>query len=873
MKRLGYVLIGLFICVGLVFGAYLTWRYFQVGEKPRVTILSPENPVILESGEGIAIGVHAEAEAGISRVVLLVDGEAYSEESASGENTLTLALPWYATSLGRHTLEALVYDSVNQVSEPASVLLGVRSRAERDSLDFVYIPPVSNDAENGQGESDSLGTDSSNDASGENIDAVDAGVGQILPVGEDGEILDEPISPDEDPLVRDPLTEEDLDLEGLDESQDAIPTIADFNVQPNRAGQGIKIAYHVEARDDLGIDRLMVSIENTLINGGSGALRTVECAGESICVTDDLFSFSSEGSWALTAYAVDTSGQASERLVELVEVVGADNALLPAIVLHDPARIVDLFDERVQNNEFDLDDLWIEEISEEEEACYTMSVQKQAEGNLVTLTYNCTIDAPSEYTHFSFEVLRNNLHDPRRHTIFEMDYPGKKTIHAGESFTFLDENANCGASVRYSVNGWWVLDDHPGAWVDISGSGSESITAADCTSDDLQIADFNVSVNSSGTATLAWNIAQNPIWPSEDISFDIVRYQPPMQRGDILIEGPLFPGERVQTGNLDFTRFDPEIVCNTDYFYTLNLYQGPFSEPESHLVTAYTQLTDFNCSDDIDVALELELTPGFIYDTEFLSDWQRAGRPRPLSLPVILSKVILPSNFAWPEGNEYKFFIQIDPLETLFGQPSEHWTEHTLRVNEHTPRRLAYNMTRVQCGGIEYTFRIYLKVDGVKTNQSQPTRMKSPPCLPTYDMIPDITQLAAYNCGDEYCVDIRTSAVSLESQDPDLEYFDIDTVTIFREIGVKSFGFGDVPEEMDPDQLAALPLILGEPKVIDANLLCSPEAADNLRYKYRIAGGTTSERGHILYGAYGDSRGYIAVPTCGETYNEVEIGQ
>ena len=123
MKRLGYVLIGLFICVGLVFGAYLTWRYFQVGEKPRVTILSPENPVILESGEGIAIGVHAEAEAGISRVVLLVDGEAYSEESASGENTLTLALPWYATSLGRHTLEALVYDSVNQVSEPASVLL------------------------------------------------------------------------------------------------------------------------------------------------------------------------------------------------------------------------------------------------------------------------------------------------------------------------------------------------------------------------------------------------------------------------------------------------------------------------------------------------------------------------------------------------------------------------------------------------------------------------------------------------------------------------------------------------------------------------------------------------------------------------------
>ncbi|MBT7075606.1 MAG: Ig-like domain-containing protein [Anaerolineae bacterium] len=894
MKRLVYVLIILFLCVALIFAGYIAWRYFQFGEKPIAQIISPESIVMLESGDEIAVAIYAEAQAGISRIVLLVDGEVYAEESASGENTLTLAFPWYATSLGSHTLEALVYDSGNQVSEPASLLIGVRAYLEKKTLDFIYIPPAVNDAGSGGGEGNSLGRDSNSDSSGGetgDVGVVDVGIGQILPVGDDGEILGEPISPDEipaeddeilgepispdeEPLVRDPLTEENLDFEGLEDSQDNIPTIAVFDVQPSRNGQSIQIAYHVEARDDLGVDRLMVSIENTLANG-SGAARTLECAGEPICATDDLYTFSSEGSWALTAYAVDTSGQASERQVELVEVIGTDNALLPAIVLHDPATIVGLFDERAQENEFNLDDLWIDEVleEEEEEACYRMSVDQQANGNLITLTYNCTIETPHEDTHYSFEVSRVNDNDPRRHKIFKMDYPEKKTIHAGESFTFLDENANCGANVVYSASGWWVRDDEPRHWIDIVGSGGEAIVVADCTSDDLQIIGFDVSVNSSGAATLAWNIVQNPNWPSGDISVDIVRYQPRFTTGDILFEEPLFKGERVQAESMEFTWIDQNIVCDTDYFYTLNLYQGPFSEPESHLATAHTQLTDFNCSDDKDIALELELTPGFIYDTEFVPDWQRAERPHSLSVPIIQSKVLLPSNFAWPEGDEYKFVIQIRPLNTLAGQPSERWSEYSVRVNDHTPRELAYNMTRVQCGGIEYTFSVYLFVDGSQRNNSPLTTMKSPPCLPSYDMIPDITQLTGYNCGkDAYCVDISTSAASLESRDPDKEYFDIDTVTIFREIRIRSFAFGDVPEEMDPDQLAALPLIFDQPKVIDANLLCSPAANDNLRYYYRIAGGTTSDTGHILYGAYGDSRGYITVPACGETYNEVETG-
>ncbi|MCP4142305.1 MAG: hypothetical protein GY755_18875 [Chloroflexi bacterium] len=870
MKRLWYVLIGFFLCLALGFGAYLAWRYFQAGEKPIARIISPESSLILESGDGLAVSVYAEAEAGISRVILKVDGEVYSEESASGENVLTLAFPWYATSLGKHTLEALVYDSVNQVSESASLLVGVRARAERKTLDFVYIPPAVNDSGGGQGDENNTGTDSSSDGSeGEtgDIAAVDAGIGQIMPVGEDGEILGEPISPDEEPLVRDPLTEENLDLEGLDESQDAIPTIAVFSAEASRNGQSVQIAYHIEATDDLEVERLNILFENA--ETGEFSVTSSSCSQPS-CTVDDTYAWIYEGTWHISVVAIDSSGQASERQVELVEVIGTDNALLPAIVLHNPATVQGLFDARTQENEFNLDDLWPEEVLEEEEACYTMSVAQQENGNLVTLTYNCTIDAPSEDTHYSFEVKRDNLNDPRRHKIFEMDYPEKKTIHAGESFTFLDENANCGASVRYSVNGWWVLDDQPWVWIDVAGDGSESLVTADCTSDDFQITDFNVSVNSSGTATLAWNILQNPNWPSGDISFDIVRYQPPQGQGDILAEEALFKGEWVHGESMDFTRFDQNIICNTDYFYTLNLYKGPFSEPENHLATAYTQLTDFGCSDQI-VDLSLKLTPGFIYDTWLVPDWQKVERPRSLSVPVILSEVILPSNFAWPEGNEYKFILQIDPLETLVGQPPEHWTEY-IETNT-TARELAWNMTRVQCGGIEYTFRVYLFVDGEQRNRSQPTTIKSPPCLPTYDMIPDITQLNGYACGDAYCVDIRYSAASLESRDPNLEYFNIDTVTVFREIGVESFAFGDVPDEMDPDQLAILPVSINHQAVTDTGLLCSAIADDNLRYKYRIAGGTTSDTGHILYGAYGDSRGYIAVPTCGETYNEVEIGQ
>lgn len=870
MKRLIYVLVVIFLCVGLLFGGYLAWRFLQAGEKPVATIVSPETPTILESGDEVYISVFAKAEAGISRIVLMADGEIYAAESVSGENTLMVTFPWYATSLGSHTLEALVYDSVNQASEPASLLIGVQAQSEKKNLDFIYIPPASS-GDGGDGTSDGNG--------GTGAGSADAAVGQILPVGDDGEILGEPLSPDEiggqddiptldeNDLAGNPLTDEDINA--LQDSQDGIPIIAVFEANPRRVGQSIQIAYHVEATDDLEVERVNILFENAETGEFSA---TASFCSQPSCTADDTYALVYEGTWFVSVVAIDSSGQTSERLVKLVEVVGTDNALLPAIVVHDPARIVDLFDERVQDNEFDLGDLWIDEILEEEEACYTMSVEQQENGNLVTMTYNCTINSPSEDFHYSFVIRRENPNDPRRHMIFQEFYPDKKIIEAGESFSFLDENANCGANVEYTAYGLWVRDDEPRAWVDEVGSGKKSIVVADCTSEDLQITDFAVEANSLGTATLTWNIAQNPNWPSGDNSFDIVRYQPPRGQGDILAHEALFKGEWVQAESMDFTRFDQDIVCDTDYFYTLNLYKGPFSEPENHLATAHTQLADFNCSDRV-VDIGLELTPGYIYDTALVPGWERAERPRPLALPAIQSAVILPSNFAWPEGNEYEFVLQVNPLDTLAGQPSNHWTEYNIRVNEYTPRKLAHNTTRVLCGGIEYTFRVYLFVDGMQRNNSQPTTLKSPPCLPTYDMIPDITQLAANNCGDAYCIDIRTSAVSLESRDPDLEYFDIDAVTIFREIGVRSFAFGDVPEEMDPDQLAELPLIFGQPKVIDANLLCSPVADDNLKFKYRIAGGTTSDRGHILYGAYGDSRGYIAVPTCGETYNEVETVQ
>ncbi|GAB4421481.1 MAG: hypothetical protein Kow002_10450 [Anaerolineales bacterium] len=125
-----------------------------------------------------AVQVFAEAEGGLERIVLSVDGEHYAEQSALGESELTFTIPWHATNLGAHTLEAVVYDSQHQVSEPVSVSVGVKARLVKKEQDFVYVPPAA---------------ESADDSSRGSVLAGGAG-GQIMPVGDGAPVLGEPLT-------------------------------------------------------------------------------------------------------------------------------------------------------------------------------------------------------------------------------------------------------------------------------------------------------------------------------------------------------------------------------------------------------------------------------------------------------------------------------------------------------------------------------------------------------------------------------------------------------------------------------------------------------------------------------------------------------
>jgi hypothetical protein len=298
----------LFLCGVVVFAGYVGWRLMQGGDKPVITIISPGNTTILNSGEGLAVVITAESSVGLERVVLLVDGQTYAEQSVNNETSFNAVFPWYATALGKHTIEAVAVDKFNRSSDPAQVMVGVESVLVADVMDYEYIPPQ----ETANGES--------------------AAAGSIVPTANGDRVI---VS--EDGSFDTPPTDEEIALLPLADDQN--PSVTIFTAEPGRIGHQIQIRYQVEAEDDLGIDRLELSLESTIT--GEVSTRTTLCFGDPVCFVEDVYPFASAGVWLFQAQAIDTSGQASAlqaTAVEIVENPGFD----PAIGILDPAVVARL---------------------------------------------------------------------------------------------------------------------------------------------------------------------------------------------------------------------------------------------------------------------------------------------------------------------------------------------------------------------------------------------------------------------------------------------------------------------------------------------------------------------------------------------------
>ncbi|MCB0100428.1 MAG: hypothetical protein H6635_09735 [Anaerolineales bacterium] len=305
-KRSGiYIVGGIVLCIALLFLAYVGLRLTQGGERPVVFIQSPSSNLILDSGEGLAVVVYAESDAGLEKISLYVDGELYAEETGANENSLTVVFPWYAEKLGGHTLEVKAVDRFNRPSDPVQLMVGVEA-SKPDTMDYEYVPtPETVD-------------DGGTEAAGSIVPAVN---GDRVIVSEDGSFGVPP-------------TDEEVML--LPHADDVNPSITLFTAEPGRNGHQVQIRYRIEAEDDLGIDRFELSASNTTT--GETSPRTTLCFGEPVCVVEDVYPFASAGAWLFQVQAIDTSGQSSVVQTTAVEIV-ENPGFEPAIGILDPAVI------------------------------------------------------------------------------------------------------------------------------------------------------------------------------------------------------------------------------------------------------------------------------------------------------------------------------------------------------------------------------------------------------------------------------------------------------------------------------------------------------------------------------------------------------
>ena len=122
---IGIIAIGTAFLLVLLIG--IGWYWYWSAAQPRITILQPTNKTIINSGRGLFVVSHGEAQKGIEHIDLFVDDEftaqriAWNSESHSFDATFS----WFGSLPGIHKISVIAYDTQGRASQPSSVLVTV----------------------------------------------------------------------------------------------------------------------------------------------------------------------------------------------------------------------------------------------------------------------------------------------------------------------------------------------------------------------------------------------------------------------------------------------------------------------------------------------------------------------------------------------------------------------------------------------------------------------------------------------------------------------------------------------------------------------------------------------------------------------------
>ena len=656
----------------------------MLGEGPQLTLSSPLTGTQVTSGDLVMVRGVASSPKGIGRVLLEVDGkEVDTFLPRNGVKTQeSVWFGWFASQVGAHTLRVTAFDAKGKAGTPAVVGVvvaglpavnagdaamevaagsdGQGDAAAQPGVDANAGVPAGNDAANNGGAADPAaqpGVDApagdapAADAPG---DGGDAAVDNGNPPADDGN------APADNGNV--PAEEGNADLP---------PNILHLILLPSPNEDGsMSFLARVVASDDIELARVELWYSR---DAGQQQVVTADCQGLLECELNTSIDLG-VGEWLVSARAVDSIGQASWPLSELVQVL-APQEDGPAVAVDDAGDAggsdwldgilgdvaVDLNVPVIDWRDFiagwepfgnDADAAPLEAMANND--CLKVEAQATEAGAHFVATITCALTAEAN------SIIRPDM---KRVTLnsglpgigagnFPWREANKTSLAAGETLEWDDVWVSCGAEYGYTVR----IDQIELLEV---GSASKQLTSPvmlqintlACPAGGAGDVTLTVSPNAAGN-NITWVVPPELSWPqnlaAEGAFFTLVRFDAVTNQKVILQKQSLSMAQLAVGGS--FEAQDATTQCGIEYFYTL-LGADTNSEdvPEARVFLRKQQRADaVPCQGNLD-QVSAAVEP---YFDEF-------GRLK------LRSTITVPPGTTFPEGEGVVLWLLVN-----YGEPS-----------------------------------------------------------------------------------------------------------------------------------------------------------------------------------------------------------
>lgn len=732
------------------------------GQPPTIRILHPQGDRVINSGEGFMLAAVALSDSGLQRVDFIVDGDVEQQYivNPAGVVTSDAFFPWFGSMTGKHQLSVVAYDMQGRASAPASVQVGVQ--AVEGNEDQAGAAAEANLPLEDQQPPQAEAPQEPGAAPQEDDQPPDGAAPQ--------DVVQPGDQPGNQPAPgQDQAGELEVDLALPPQPQDQIPEITRFDVfvdvfgGENGAPLVVSAAAAGSARDDLGLDHLTLAWRNEARQHGD--FSTI-CAAAQACEIE-MEAGLDVGRWVFSLQAFDTSGQASEPEIEIVEVIGGEGQP-PGAAEHDFDE--DWLREHLRNQaeqfdaEADLGDFWREQgfgaedfleamfpgvgeaepapdPAQEEGFCLDASIQPSVDGNLITLEVLCDLQAEGE-DHFLLpsvsKAIVNTGDDGISLTIPGWNDDSRRSIQAGEIFSWLDWDVTCGTTYQYVLR----VNNAINTEIGLAMGRNFAIASAQATTPNCEpgsVGDVNLRAEAQGEDILVrWDIAAGGDWPDdlpdEGVTFMLTR----LDELSGVVTGVYresIPADLLLAGG-EFSVLDDRVECGTTSWYSLAALPA---DRDLNLVSPGWLLRSTILSPEIPCpandlgSLDLSVFPYWVDN----------------AYQYVRLQVDLPAGFNWPAGDQVVLaIVRLRPgFERCEGPPclgvwqikESIWISDEIRNNGLVVEAID---SSVHTGNYTYAYRLALLVDRAEVQTGPVVQITTAPAPPPP---PDILRLTASN--------------------------------------------------------------------------------------------------------------------------------